>query len=297
MRQIEMKIRNYQLWNWEWVVILIVLIFLLFKIFPGLKDWATGTEKVKVDNSAALKVDSIKRVNNYNDSIKTALANAKATNKQYADLTAKQQRAYDSLMANCNKPVPRRVTKYIPKFIPKPVAMTPQKVIIEIQDKRTPQATVQFNTPTTPVTIKVNTASNTDATYLSNETGNVGKTVILEDKPMKFCIRLHTKNGFKWWPYEAVYTRGKKFAELTDNGIGGVDLGLRPSGTFATIVPVNYFVTTDGYCGVVESQLTSEELKNDADFFNLYGAWVPWQRQNVNGVWCRVAIYAPDYKN
>ena len=249
--------------------------------------------KITIDNTAALKVDSIRKAHRA-DSIEKALANAGVTLKQYADLTAKQQRAYDSLMANCNKPVQRRVVKYTPKFYPAKV-QPPQKVIIEIQDKRSPQAVVQFTAPAAPpVTIKVNTAPDVDATYLKTGTGFVGATVVLEDKLYKYCLRVSTKTGYAWEPYNAVMNRGIKFSELTDNGVGGFDLSLKPSGTLATIVPTGPFLTTDGYCGVPESSkfVTSDELKTNAAFIDINGRWIDWTYKSVNGVPCRIAEYA-----
>lgn len=279
--------RNYRLWTWEWVIVLIILIFLLFKFFPG--DWFSGTEKIKVDNTAALKVDSIKKAldnalieKSKTDADLKACLDRQAAEKQAAidKANAARDRALANLLKNKNDK--------------KAGTGKPQEVVVRIiGDLTGGKAKVETGAGTQKLAVTVDPEK--DATYLSNLSSVDKKSVVLEDREMKFCIRTHTKNGFRWEPYEAVYTRGKKFTELVDNGVGGVDLAIRPSQTLATIVPTKPFITTDGYCGVPENTplLTAEELRGDADFFNLFGVWVPWQRQNINGVWCRIAEYAP----
>ena len=90
-----------------------------------------------------------------------------------------------------------------------------------------------------------------EAEYLTKQNSVPKSKVQIEVNEIKYCIRL----GNLFWPHLAV-NQGEEFPEIVDNGVGGFDLFLLPSGTIGSSGK-DYGITEDFTFWIKKSRLTS----------------------------------------
>lgn len=97
--------------------------------------------------------------------------------------------------------------------------------------------------------LKITKTTESDADYDVSINSVQKSKVKVEFNEVKFCVRL----GEQFWPHLAV-NQGKEFPEIVDNGLGGFDLFILPSGSIGS-TGKTYGITEDGVYWIAVSEL------------------------------------------
>lgn len=205
--------------NWLlWLVIAVVLIAIAFWVFsPYKNEKAAVKEAVTTESatSAAMACENEK----LKEQLATALASLEQANKTIL-----------ILVENCGG---KKTTTYTRPAAPAP---TPAK--------KATTSPIVGGSKTTKKTVEP------EADYDVNVTSVPKSKVTIDINEQKFCVRL----GDQFWPHLAV-NQGKEFPEIVDNGIGGFDLFILPSGSIGS-TGKNYGITEDGVMWIAVSELS-----------------------------------------
>ncbi len=98
--------------------------------------------------------------------------------------------------------------------------------------------------------LQITKTTEPEADYNVNINSTPKSKVRLEVNEVKFCVKL----GEQYWPHLAV-NLGKEFPEIVDNGIGGFDLFILPSGSVGS-TGKPYGIADDGTYWIAASELT-----------------------------------------
>jgi hypothetical protein len=212
--------RNF--WIAAGVVALLIIAFLIWILWPfGASDEASMTvtkngKPVTIEMQLQQKDSEIKRLS---DLLKASEASLETANSTIA-----------TLMENCGK-----------------------KIVYEKAPASKGGATkVSSGNPGAGSggSLKITKTTEPEADYDVSINSVQKSKVKVEFNEVKFCVRL----GEQFWPHLAV-NQGKEFPEIVDNGLGGFDLFILPSGSIGS-TGKTYGITEDGIYWIADSEVS-----------------------------------------